>query len=115
MAYNTHYKLTAEPLPSMRGMEVTNISELLADAGIGSSMVLLRQTAHNVTESHEFAWYEHEKEMRSLSKRYSMLLFTLEGQGDDKDDRWRKYFVNGAMQEARACITFAEFNARELR
>lgn len=60
-------------------------------------------------------WYGHEDDMRKLSKLFPSFLFTLDGQGEDDGDLWRKYFVNGKMQIAEATISYNPFNPIELK
>ena len=40
-------------------------------------------------------WYDHENDMCKLSAMFPDLYFTLEGDGEDSDDYWRKLFHNG--------------------
>ena len=40
-------------------------------------------------------WYEHEDDMCKLSAMFPDLYFTLEGDGEEFDDFWRKLFHNG--------------------
>lgn len=62
-------------------------------------------------------WYDHEDHMKSLSKVYPDVLFTLHGEGEDEDDKWNKYFKNGKMQACYAEITivYEPFNEAELK
>jgi hypothetical protein len=59
-------------------------------------------------------WYEHDDELKEFSKNYPNWLFTLEGKGEEAGDLWKKYFVNGKMQEAQAKIIFDEFDPAKL-
>lgn len=40
-------------------------------------------------------WYGHEDDMCKLSAMFPDLYFTLEGDGEESDDYWRKLFHNG--------------------
>ena len=60
-------------------------------------------------------WYEHENNVRAISKKYRDTLIVLEGIGEASGDMWRKYFYNGKMQNAPALITYASFDMEKLR
>ena len=53
-------------------------------------------------------WYEHENNIKILSERFPSVLFTLSGEGEESGDIWKKYFLNGKCQVAKAKITFDE-------
>lgn len=59
-------------------------------------------------------WYEHDKDMIMVSKKYKNMLFTLTGYGEDESDIWKKYYYNGKMQSAHAKITFDSFDPAKL-
>jgi len=60
-------------------------------------------------------WYRHEDDMRKFSKKYSSFLFVLDGEGENSGDVWRKYFLDGKCQEARAVVQFAAFDRDKLK
>lgn len=60
-------------------------------------------------------WYDHEYDMRSLSERYPGVIFTLHGAGEESGDLWRKYFLNGKMQEVPARIEYDCFDTSKLQ
>jgi hypothetical protein len=43
-------------------------------------------------------WYEHEDDMKKLSKRIAGVVFKLRGIGEEHPDEWVKYFKDGKMQ-----------------
>jgi len=59
-------------------------------------------------------WYDHEKDMRTLSLQFSDIHFTLYGEGEKSGDIWKKHFLNGKMQLCNATITFEEFDPSKL-
>jgi hypothetical protein len=63
---------------------------------------------------YEIKWYEHENHLKAYSLKYPDTLFTLEGEGEESGDVWKKYFKNGKMFKAKAQITFEEFNEEKL-
>lgn len=60
-------------------------------------------------------WYESKNEILSFSKKYPNWLFTLTGEGEESGDIWKRYFLNGKVQEAKAKITFDEFDEKKLK
>lgn len=62
----------------------------------------------------ECKWYEHEREMRDLSKEFPDIVFKLHGEGEDNEDVWDKYFVNGKMQCCPAQMLLPPFDKEKL-
>lgn len=62
----------------------------------------------------EAKWYEWEKDMLLLSKRFPEVLFCLRGEGEDHEDLWEAFFLNGAVQHCPAYITYDEFDRTKL-
>jgi hypothetical protein len=60
-------------------------------------------------------WYEHEKDIREFSKRYPSFLFILSGEGEESGDIWKKYFLNGKCQVAKAEVRCADFDPKKLK
>lgn len=59
-------------------------------------------------------WYDWENDMRLLSRKFPDIMFKLSGSGENEEDLWKAYFLNGSMQYCPAIITYEEFDANEL-
>lgn len=59
-------------------------------------------------------WYEHERDMRSFSKKHPNTLFKLIGDGEENGDQWHEYYQNGKMQRCEAVVIFPEFDPTKL-
>jgi len=59
-------------------------------------------------------WYEHDKDMRKVSQKYPNTIFILEGEGEESADIWKKYYLGGKCQEARAEVIIPEFDESKL-
>jgi hypothetical protein len=60
-------------------------------------------------------WYEHESDLREYSKKNPHVLFTLHGEGEENEDIWNKYFLDGKLQVAKAEMRIAEFDPTKLK
>lgn len=62
-------------------------------------------------------WYDHEKDMRAVSKLYPDAVWQLDGTGEESGDVWRLYFKNGKMQSAntQVVVTHEEFDETKLK
>lgn len=61
-----------------------------------------------------YKWYDNENDMLLLSKEFPDVLFKLHGEGENNEDIWNKYFMNGKMQYCPAKITYEPFNKNKL-
>lgn len=55
-------------------------------------------------------WYEYSHDMCLLSKKYPGILFHLCGEGEDRDDVWDAYYLNGEMEFHKCIIIRGEFS-----
>jgi hypothetical protein len=99
MGYMTKYKLDYTPTPQ---------------ENIDVRMETLWDGEWNPFEE-ECKWYEHTEDMKKLSLEFPTTLFSLQGEGEEAGDLWRKFFKNGKMQVCKARITFDKFDAKELK
>lgn len=107
MGYNTRYKLRADYAPHNKPDEVVR--------GFVSINENASYCLNSLGDSEEAGkWYDHETDLLSLSRAHPDLLFTLEGEGEQSGDLWKKYFHAGKMQIERATITIAAFSPEKL-
>lgn len=62
----------------------------------------------------EYKWYNNEEDMRLLSKEFPDILFKLHGKGEDNEDIWDKYFMDGKMQYCPVKMMFEPFDKNKL-
>ena len=59
-------------------------------------------------------WYDHEDDMRAISKEFPDIHFELHGEGAMNDDIWTQHFLGGKSQLCRAEIIIPPFNPEKL-
>lgn len=60
-------------------------------------------------------WYDHDDDVKALSKRNPGVVFMLYGGGEEAGDVWATYFKDGKSQYCPAQITFEPFDEEKLR
>lgn len=60
-------------------------------------------------------WYNHENDLKEISKKYPQVVFKLTGEGEEGGDLWVKYFNNGLMQYCPAIITYEDYDESKLK
>ncbi len=86
------------------------VVELLREMGV------IGYALNDVLMCHDnVRWYSHEDDMLEVSKQFPNVLFCLHGQGDDSEDIWDEYFLNGKSQYCRAEITIPPFDPAKLQ
>ncbi len=59
-------------------------------------------------------WYDNEDDLVEFSQKYPDIVFTLEGEGEESGDIWKKYFKNGEKQIAHTEIKIDEYDESKL-
>lgn len=138
MGYCTSYDLKITPMPDLNRIESLGrarralereglehseeirvffaflVHEAIYQALFNDNMVFALGRGFKGGGESDSQWRTCEDDMRKLSAAAPDHLFTLSGSGEDDGDQWRKYFKGGRMQEARAKITFDEFDESKL-
>jgi len=63
----------------------------------GTIYALEYDNDHNWYASDTQKWYEHDSDMKELSKQFPEVLFTLTGEGEDTGDVWRTWYRGGEI------------------
>ena len=58
---------------------------------------------------HQIKWYDWEKDLIGVSKRWTHLLFDIDGEGEEFPDVWKARVRNGESEIVQAKIVFPEF------
>jgi hypothetical protein len=136
MGYNTRYKIKTEGKP-LGENELKEIEQLEKEAeGLSGKLkrialdALADKRKRDLNDSpediiskvvgydpfeDECKWYDHDEHMRQVSKANPETIFILEGEGEESGDIWKKYYLNGKRQEAKAIITFEPFDEKKLK
>jgi hypothetical protein len=136
MGYNTYYELSIDDTQfkieiakkkaaEVKEIQESNISDTLKEKLIKDvigSYVRSAVTQNDVINllsydpfGDQCKWYDHEDDMRNVSKNFKDVLFVLTGNGEEAKDMWVKYFLNGKMQVENAVITYGEFDKNKLK
>lgn len=58
----------------------------------------------------EMKWYDYDDDMRNLSLQFPDYVFVLSGQGEEYDDMWRWFYINGHARGGMAEIVYPEID-----
>lgn len=118
MGYYTQYSLTIYeiigPNPSLtpfNDLKMVKSSEYDGLEDIMCQYLEQYKLTYGPEFGGDFKWYDHNLDMKRISKEYSNLLFLLSGSGEASDDIWNEYYINGKSQFCPVEFVFPEFNA----
>ena len=113
MGYQTSYSLKVELFANGKRVEHPLAMDIIAELRTKDSNAEYALDADG-SPNDSCKWYEHEEELSAFSASHSGVLLTLHGEGEDNEDIWNKYFLNGKCQIAKAQWSIAEFDAKKL-
>ena len=108
MGYYTIFKLSAKDSEITDDMkkELSTINSYYFD-----NMNLIDELVEGWFEA---KWYDYVDNMKMLSLKFPTIVFILEGDGEENDDMWVAYFMNGKVQYEKAKITYNYFDPNKL-
>ena len=97
MGYATSYELDWTPQPNCE------LSEKKLAARVAAYIIDHDEMSYALEENGDTAqsckWYDHEPDMRAMSKAIPNVLFHLSGEGEESGDIWDAWFLNGKGQK----------------
>jgi hypothetical protein len=112
MGYDTYYKLGWGRLGddgSYYNVVDGDVEEKIKDY-INNNEDIMYAIGEDAQGGDSCKWYEHEEDMLKMSSNFHGIVFILEGEGEEAGDIWKKYFLNGMVQECKAIITYEPFD-----
>jgi hypothetical protein len=100
MGYYTRYELEIQNGSNDLIQELREFSEVASWA----------IDKNGLTED-EAKWYDHQEELQVFSKLHPTVIFKLIGVGEDSQDFWHEYYMDGKMQNCKGVITYPQFNS----
>jgi hypothetical protein len=105
MGYYTTYKLSI-----YRGDTVGEFTCQHCNSKVNMSIIdILKNDLPNIPfDENQTKWYDHEDDMKHISKRYPNTVFRLDGRGEEQGDVWIKFFSKGKMVVRKAIVQLDE-------
>ena len=97
MSYKTKHNVSWDSVNSGNNPEITEeeiareLAELTPERGQGEWLDI-------ITGQENAEWPETDSHMKKVSARHPGVVFTVNGRGEDPDDTWREYFLDGKSQ-----------------
>ena len=108
MGYNTYYIVEIKDIPP-KCMEniCSELDSFLDDIWENSSIF--------VGGSYYGKWYNWEKDLLNLSSEYPEIFITVDGDGEARDDFWRAFIKDGAIQYSCGHIVYDEYDPEKMK
>lgn len=110
MGYYTQFEINIENDVSLLGKsKVSEIEDAVENIGI-----------FEISGNAEYGWscydkwYYYTEDMCNLSKKFPGVLFSLHGDGEETEDLWIEYYLDGKYQRCSVQITFEKFDPDKL-
>lgn len=61
----------------------------------------------------EAKWYDHHEDLLAVSKNFPGVLIEVYGDGEDSEDNWVSYYLNGQHSGGQGTIVYPEFDVED--
>lgn len=113
MGYYTYYYMNIEPDPNRNQTKLSEEIQKRLDAEV-AKMHVFEEGDSTSGWSGYAKWYDHDQDMLMLSHRFPEVLFTLYGDGEETEDFWYAYYLNGYSQDAPVRFEYDKFDMSKL-
>jgi hypothetical protein len=131
MGYQTKFSISIEPMdkslvasPSNKPLlfeEYTNpaiyipnqISEAIAKE-MGVDDIRTYDDLQDMFDNDSMKWYSYKKDVVKVSAKFPGWLITISGEGEQTEDVWNTYFLDGKYQHAQAVFSIEPFDESRL-
>lgn len=110
MGYYTYYELY---ITKKDGKELNELEAMLVDKEV-QKMNAFDYGNTRTGYTGENTWYDYNKDMCLLSSKFPDLLFSLHGDGEEREDMWIAWYLNGAYMHSSAKISYDDFDPDKL-
>lgn len=111
MGYYTYFEIT---IPAkFDELDVIEKLEKISEYKFESSRSNEKTKTFATAESYK--WYDHESNMFELSEMFPKILFQVDGDGEESDDLWRTYYLNGKSQDVEVKTVYGKLNMKKLK
>lgn len=107
MGYYTEFKLKWYRSKNFIGVPCE--CKILEDLKEISEYSWMKYEEERIYSEEAIRWYDWEKDMKKLSKKYPKILFELLAEGEESGDMWKARFKDGLMEKVEVIISFPEF------
>ena len=113
MGYQTSYSLKVELYANGKRVEHPLAEDIIDELRVKESEAEYALDADG-SANNPSKWYQHEEDLKAFSVIHSVVLLTLHGEGEENEDIWNKYFLNGKCQVAKAKWSIDEFDPNKI-
>lgn len=120
MGYYTYYNVSMRPADNHGVVDDETLAvvedkaaRILADK-LGIEGVDDKKMIFDDIFYEELKWYDCDDDMVELSKEFPEYVFTVYGEGEERDDNWVAFYYKGEMWIGQAVLVWPEFDADDL-
>ena len=108
MGYNTYYTVEINDIPP-KCMEniYSKIDSFLEDIWESSDTF--------IGGSYYGRWYDWDRDLINLSSEYPEIFIVVDGDGEERDDFWRAFIKDGAIQYSGGHIVYDEYDPEKMK